>query len=152
MSDLHAADASAPLAPRSRAAVSGAPAQPPAARPGGAAAEAYPGASRPVAARVESGTRGVFVPLLLVVLAVLGWALFQMGTLGAAHRSLVQTLQAQTPQVQQARRLSRALSALAGYTQRLAEAGDPGARLIVAQLKTRGITIHAAAGQGGPVP
>lgn len=152
MSDRHAADVSVPLAPRSRASVLAAPVGPPADRPGGHAAEAYPAETRTAAPRGGPGARGVFVPLLLVTLAVLGWALFETVALRAAHLSLVQTLQAQQPQVVQARRVSRALSALAGDTQRLAEAGDPGARLIVAQLQKRGITIHPSGGQGGALP
>ncbi len=102
------------------------------------------------AADAGAQTRGTFLPLLLVTLAVLGWALFQMGELVSAHRNLTEVLQEQQPKVAQERNLSRALSVLAGDTQRLAAAGDPGARLIVAQLQKRGITIHPTSGQGRP--
>ena len=151
MTDLRGTESSAPPALRGHGPSSGAPVQSLPGRAGGVAPEAHSGAGRAAAPGV-SGTRGVFVPLLLLTLAVLAWALFQMAALGSAHRDLVQALHAQHPQVVQARRLSHALSVLAGDTQRLADAGDPGARLIVAQLKQRGITIHPAAGLDGPLP
>ncbi len=149
MAESHSATSSSPLGSRGHGLGLGAPVPPMPGHPVGPAAQASGSAARAEAPGVASGTRGVFVPLLLVTLAVLGWEVFQMSALRTAHTSLVQTLRAQHPQVMQARRVSRALSALAGDTQRLADAGDPGARLIVAQLQKRGITIHAPEAQGG---
>ncbi len=110
-------------------------------------------ARRSAPSAAVAAAHGVFAPLLLLALAVLGWTLFQMRELGAAHASLARTLHEQQPQVMQALRLRAALTTLAGDTRGLADAGDPSARLIVAQLKRHGITIAAsAARQAGPLP
>lgn len=97
------------------------------------------------AAAKEAGQprlRSPFLPLLLMGVAVLGWMAFQTVTLMQDRRGLDRMLTAQQPQVVQSARLRAALSSLAGDTQKLADAGDPGAHLIVNQLKQRGITIH----------
>lgn len=86
--------------------------------------------------------RGPFVPVLLMGLAVLGWTVFQTIELVKDHHALEVAKLAQQAQVQQALHLRGSLSALAGDTQKAADAGDAGAALIVAQLRKRGITIH----------
>ncbi len=93
-----------------------------------------------------------FVPLLLLGLAVLGWTVFQSAQLVRDRHALDRVILAQGPQIAQARRLRTALSALASNTQKLADAGDSGAQLIVSQLKKHGITIHPAVPGAGSAP
>lgn len=90
----------------------------------------------------QARLRSPFLPVLLMGLALLGWLVFQTVTLMQGRRGLEQMMSAQQPQVAQSMRLRAALSSLASDTQRLADTGDPGAQLIVNQLKKRGITIH----------
>lgn len=96
----------------------------------------------------ETRLRSPFVPLLLMGLALLGWMAFQTVTLMQNRGGLEQVLASQQPQVAQAMRLRSALSDLATDTLRLADAGDPGAQLIVNRLRQHGITIHP----GAPTP
>ena len=84
-----------------------------------------------------------FVPVLLfglAVWAVLGWQAWVLASernaLGANHTSQQQT-------VDNAGKLRASLDSLAADTQRLAEAGNPNAALLVTELKKRGITINA---------
>jgi hypothetical protein len=93
-------------------------------------------------ATVPSARHSPFVPLLLMGLALLGWTAFETAQLARDHQGLDAALAAQAPQIAQAQRLRASLSALASDTQQLANAGDPGAQLIVNQLNKRGITIH----------
>jgi hypothetical protein len=107
-------------------------------------------ATRPesnVVAMASAATRsyGSFVPVLLGGLALvlmLGWQtvllLGERGALLNAHASQQQT-------VDNAGTLRNSLDALAADTQRLADAGNPNAALLVAELKKRGITINPQA-------
>lgn len=102
----------------------------------------------PAASREAARTRmdsSPFVPLLLMGAAVLAWSAFQSYQLLKDHRGLEQTLASQQPQVARSARLRASLSSLASDTQRLADTGDAGAQVIVAQLRKHGITIHPGA-------
>jgi K+-transporting ATPase A subunit len=93
------------------------------------------------------GTSGVFVPLLLVIAALLVWFGFQTVQL-VAERSQVETLHGnQTPVFQNAQRMRRQLDTLAAGTQRLADGGNANAKAITDALRQRGITINPEAGQ-----
>lgn len=96
------------------------------------------------AARAEGQTRShsPFLPLLLMGVALLGWMAFQTVMLMQDRGGLHRTLATQQAQVTQSTRLRAALSSLASDTQKLADTGDPGAQLIVNQLRQHGITIH----------
>ncbi len=61
----------------------------------------------------------------------------------AAHASQQQT-------VDNAARLRASLDAIAADTQRLADSGNANARLLVEELRRRGITINAAASAQAP--
>ena len=99
---------------------------------------------------VTSARHSPFVPLLLMGLALLAWTAFETLQLTRDHLGLDGALAAQGPQIAQAQRLRDSLSALAADTQRTADAGDPGAQLIVNQLGKRGITIHPDAASPAP--
>jgi Tfp pilus assembly protein PilV len=113
------------------------------------AADAPPVATlvHPVPARAVAEARparGPFVPLLITALSVLGWLgvqgwvlLQERQALQAAHASQQQT-------VETAARLRASLDALAADTQRLADAGNANARLLVEELRKRGVTINTA--------
>lgn len=98
-----------------------------------------------------AGPHSPFVPLLLGGLAMLGWLGFQVQQqlterelLGTAHAAQQQT-------VDNAGQLRASLDALAADTQRMAQAGNPSARLLVDELARRGVTISAtAAGPAAP--
>ncbi len=94
------------------------------------------------ASRGPSAQRGAFVPLLLGGLALLLWFVLQAwllldeeANLRAAHASQQQT-------VERAGKLRQSLDAIAADTQRLADAGNPNARLLVEELRKRGVTIN----------
>jgi hypothetical protein len=104
------------------------------------------------AAMKEAGQarlRSPFLPLLLMGLALLAWMVFQTVALLQERVGLDRTLAAQQPQVTQSTQLRTALSDLASDTQKLADAGDPNAQLIVNQLRQHGITIHPDAVPAG---
>ncbi|MDP2368346.1 hypothetical protein [Rhodoferax sp.] len=99
--------------------------------------------SRSSPAATAASVRSPFVPVLLGAVAVLGWLGFQTqqligerAALLAAHASLQQT-------VDNAGKLRASLDALAADTQRMADAGNPNAKLLVDELRKRGITINA---------
>ncbi len=98
------------------------------------------------------GGHGPFLPLLLMGVALFGWTGFQTVELAKAHSTLEGVIAAQQRQVVRSQRLRAALSTLASDTQKLADAGDPGAQLIVKQLRQRGITIHPGAKATAPPP
>lgn len=101
--------------------------------------------------------RNPFVPLLLGTSALLAWFGLQTwllseegATLQAAHASQQQT-------VDNATKLRQSLDAIAADTQRLADSSNPNARLLVQELRRRGITINpdapaAAASQPAAKP
>lgn len=96
-------------------------------------------------AAAQAAGHSAFVPLLLgglALLLMLGW----QTVLLAGERSALQAAHAgQQQTVDNAGTLRTQLDALAADTQRLAEAGNPNAAILVAELKKRGITINPAA-------
>ena len=94
--------------------------------------------------------RGPFVPLLLGGLAVLGMLAFQ-GTLLLMDREALQASHAAQQQtVDNAGKLRTSLDTLAADTQRMADAGNANARVLVEELKKRGVTINAALATAAP--
>jgi hypothetical protein len=96
--------------------------------------------------------RGPFVPLLLGGLGLAAWFGLQTwlqieegSALKTAHASQQQT-------VDNASKLRQSLDAIAADTQRLADAGNPSARLLVDELRKRGITINPNAPPAVPAP
>ena len=84
------------------------------------------------------------MPVLLGTLALLlgfGWQCYLL----VSDREGLQTAHAAQQQtVDSAGKLRGSLDALAADTQRLADAGNASAALLVAELRKRGITINAA--------
>ncbi|MGH8317798.1 MAG: hypothetical protein ACREUL_07445 [Steroidobacteraceae bacterium] len=90
----------------------------------------------------ELRTGSLFLPLLLLGLAVLGWTAFQTVELVREHQGLSSVHAAQRRAVDQSQKLRASLSTMAADTQRLADGGDAGAKLIVERLRQQGITIN----------
>lgn len=101
--------------------------------------------SPPVALAVAA-PRSPFWPLLLAVLALLTVLGAQAWQAHAERLQLQAALDAQAPTLAQAARLRGSLDGLAADTQRLADSGNASARLVVDELRKRGITIHPGAG------
>ena len=100
-------------------------------------------AVRPAVAAVPM--RSPFVPMLLGGLALLGWLGFQTYGLFSERETLTAAHTAQQQTVDNAGKLRASLDALAADTQRIADAGNPSARLLIDELRKRGITINAPA-------
>lgn len=92
----------------------------------------------------ESGPHSPFVPLLLGGLALLGWLAFQTQQLLGERQALQAAYTSQQQTVDNAGKLRGSLDALAADTQRMADGGNPNARLLVDELRKRGITINTA--------
>jgi hypothetical protein len=99
--------------------------------------------------QVERG-QGVFLPVLLLTVTSLGWFLFQATQLLAERNTLQLSREAQQAQVQQSQRLRDSLDGLARDTARLAEQGNRNAKLVVDELRRRGVTINAEAPPASP--
>ena len=91
---------------------------------------------------MSDDTRGPFLPLLLLGATVLVWMGFQTSQLAAEHGSLSRARAAQAQPLEQSRKLRAALDSVAASTQRLADSGDASAKLLVDELRKRGITIN----------
>ena len=86
-----------------------------------------------------------FVPVLLGALALLGWLCFQTYQLLNERQALQAAYVTQQQTVDNSAKLRASLDALAADTQRMADSGNPNARLLVDELRKRGITINPAA-------
>lgn len=102
---------------------------------------------------------GPFGPLLLALVALLTLLLHQLWQLDQERRQVAVLQQAAAPQLAAAQQLRQSLDQLAADTQRLADSGNAPARVLVDELRRRGITINAAAtpapvptGAAGPAP
>ena len=90
-----------------------------------------------------------FLPTLVLALAFTGWATFQTVML-VREADALSTLRAnQEPQMQNAGKLRQELDSVARDTAKLAENGNAGAKLIVDELRKRGVTINT---QAAPIP
>lgn len=83
----------------------------------------------------------VFVPVALLAVAILLWVGFQTTQLIRERQGLQTLHQGQEAQVQSSQKLRASLDAIASGTAKLAEQGNPNARLIVDELRKRGVTI-----------
>lgn len=93
----------------------------------------------------EGSRRSAFWPLLIVTVATTAWGAFQSYQL-VQEQAALKTLHAnQETLMQNAVKLRAQLDAIAGDTQRLANAGNANAQAIVNELRRRGITINPEA-------
>ena len=98
------------------------------------------------AAAHSNKTLSPALPLVLGLLALLSWLVFQTTVLWSERSVLATAHQGQQQTVDNAGKLRGQLDALAADTQRLADTGNTNAALLVAELKQRGITINPNAG------
>ena len=90
----------------------------------------------------EADSNSPFVPVLLSALALLGWLGFQTWQLYAERQALQAGYASQQQTVENSSKLRASLDALAADTQRMADSGNSNAKLLVEELKKRGITIN----------
>lgn len=95
----------------------------------------------------SSGGRSPFVPLVIFFLAAAGWSAFQFQQLELESDALHALRANQEAQLQQAQKVRATLDAMAVETQKLADAGNTNARLVVEELRKRGVTINRPAGE-----
>ena len=91
-----------------------------------------------------------FLPLLILALAVLLWSGFQCYQLVSERQSLLAAYTNQQRAFDESGKLRSSLDALARETAILADRGNAGARLIVDELRKRGVTINPKAPPAGP--
>lgn len=89
-----------------------------------------------------------FLPLLLALLAVFLWSGFQCYQLFGERQSLLTAHANQQRMLDESTKLRGSLDALARETAVLADQGNAGARLIVDELRKRGVTINPNAQAG----
>lgn len=90
-----------------------------------------------------------FVPLLILLLGMLAWSGFQLHHLGLEADALLVARNGQESQFQQAQRTRQALENLATETRKLADAGNASAKVVVEELRKRGVTINLPAAGAG---
>jgi hypothetical protein len=88
------------------------------------------------------GRYSPFVPLLVFFLAAAAWSGFQFRQLQLEKVTLTALQDGQQPLIEQAEKVRTTLDALALETQKLADAGNPRAQVVVEELRKRGITIN----------
>jgi hypothetical protein len=99
----------------------------------------------PTAGSTDAKRRGAFspfLPMLLVTLSLLAWLAFQGVQLGLEQRQLKLAQSNLEAQHDAALKLRSALDTLATATAKLAAEGNANARVVVEELRKRGITIR----------
>lgn len=103
-----------------------------------------------------ASTLSAFVPLLILGLVLAAWFGFQAAQLRFERDAMNEILTSQDKQMQEARKLRDALDAIARGTVKLADEGNPNARLLVDELVKRGVKINpkppAGIGQSTEAP
>jgi hypothetical protein len=105
----------------------------------------------PPVPRQRGSTHSPFVPLLLGTVALAAWFGLQTWLLAEEQTRLKAAHAAQQQTVDNATKLRQSLDGIAADTQRLADSGNTNARLLVDELRKRGVTINPKpAGSGAP--
>jgi hypothetical protein len=105
-------------------------------------------APRPLAASMpapQQDRRSAFLPLLILTLALAVWTGYQTYQLARERDTLAALKANQAAPIEQARKVRQTLDRLASETQRLADGGNANARLVVEELRKRGVTINRPA-------
>jgi hypothetical protein len=89
--------------------------------------------------------RSAFIPLSILAAALCAWFGFQTLQLVRERDALIGASAVQERQVQESKKLRGALDAIASGTAKLAEKGNANARLVVEELRRRGVTINPSA-------
>ena len=100
---------------------------------------------------LQGGDR-VYIPVLCLALAFFFLMVFQNVQLHEGRKTLEATRVQQQQALDQGVLVQKQLDALAIGTQRLANSGNPNARLIIEELRKAGITIKSEAPTGAPAP
>ena len=103
-----------------------------------------PAAVRGHSAAAERPSYSIFTPLVLLAAALVLWFAFQTVQLATERSELAAIKANQSTQVETATKIRIALDSLAASTQRLADAGNTNAQLIVNELQKRGVTINTS--------
>jgi len=103
----------------------------------------------PVAVAAPRGA-SAFTPVLLLALALVAWLGFQAVQQVSERRQLALLEANLEPQEQAATKLRAALDAVASATAKLATNGNSTARVLVEELRKRGVTINPAAAPKAP--
>jgi len=90
----------------------------------------------------EPALRGPVLPLLLLLLAFLGWGAIQTTQLVSDRLSLQAATSQQRGQLEAARKIRVAADSLAAKLKVLADKGNPDAKLVIAKLKEHGVSIN----------
>ncbi len=109
--------------------------------------ESTPQAGETVAARRPAADRGQspFIPVLILTASLAVWTGFQTYQFLKERDGLSVLRANQEVPLQQAQKVRQTLDQLATETQKLAEGGNPNARLVVDELRKRGVTINRPA-------
>lgn len=86
--------------------------------------------------------RSAFVPTLLMALAIVGWLAFQGVQLVRERLQLSELQTSLGAQAETATKLRASLDTVATATAKLAADGNENARVIVEELRKRGVTIN----------
>ena len=101
---------------------------------------------------VVNGRANLLLPLALVVVTVFVWAGFQTYQL-VRDRQALQALRAgQESKIEGAAKVRARFDTLTRKTAELAAQGNPGAKLIVEELRKSGVTIPASPSAPAPPP
>lgn len=87
-------------------------------------------------------TLSAFVPLLILGLVMTAWFGFQATQLRTERDAMRELMTTQDKQVEESKKLRDSLDAIARGTAKLADSGNANARLVVDELKRRGVTIN----------
>jgi hypothetical protein len=90
----------------------------------------------------EEGGGSYFIPLLLIAIALVIWTGFQTTQLLRERKYLKAVLNDQSPTVEQSQKLRAQLDSIAKETLQLANQGNSNAKIIVEELRKRGVTIN----------
>ncbi len=87
-------------------------------------------------------TMSAFLPVLILSLVMVAWFGFQAAQLRNERDAMRELMTNQDKQMQESKKLRDSLDAIARGTAQLADAGNANARLVIDELKKRGVTVN----------